>query len=132
MKSIFNKGDKKTFERKVRPEDIATFDSSNVHPVYATFAIARDAEWSSRLFVLEIKDDDEEGIGNFVHVNHISPALEGDIVLFESFIDELVDNALNCSFIAKVNGRVIAEGKTGQKILKKEKIERLLDNLKFK
>ena len=62
MKNIFKVGDKKVFERLVRQEDGASFEGSHIHPVYATFSITRDAEWCSRLFVLEMKEADEEGI----------------------------------------------------------------------
>ena len=123
MIAKFKVGDKKTFERIVRTEDTATFESGNVHPVYATFALTRDAEWSSRLFVVEIKEADEEGIGTFVNVKHLSPAFVNDVVLFEATIDELKGNEINCSITASVNSRTIAEGRTGQKILKKEKLE---------
>ena len=125
MKPIFNIGDIKTFERLVSAEDTAAFESGAVHPVYATFALARDAEWCSRLFVLEMKETHEEGIGTFINVKHLSPAFIGDNVLFAAQIDELKGNEVNCSFTAKVGERLIAEGKTGQKILTKEKIEKL-------
>ena len=130
VKAIFKNGDKKIFERLVRQEDTAAFESGAVHPVYATFALTRDAEWSSRLFVLEMKEDNEEGIGTFVNVKHVSPAFIGDKVLFEAVIDELKGNEVNCLFTAKVNERIIAVGRTGQKILMKEKIERLFEGLK--
>ncbi len=125
MKSIFKVGDTKVFERLVRLEDTAAFEAGAVHPVYATFALARDAEWCSRLFVLEIKEANEEGIGTFINVKHLSPAFTGDNVLFAAQIDELKGNEVNCSFTAKVGERLIAEGRTGQKILTKEKIEKL-------
>lgn len=130
MLNKFNIGDKKIFERVVRPEDTAAFESGEVHPVYATFALTRDAEWSSRLFVLEMKELHEEGIGTFVNIKHVSPAFIGNTVLFEAVIDELEGNAVNCTITASVNGRVIAEGRTGQKILTKEKIDRLFNSLK--
>ncbi len=129
MKSIYRKGDKKTFERLVRAEDTAAFESGAVHPVYATFALTRDAEWSSRLFVLDMKEDTEEGIGTFVEVKHLSPAFVGQKVIFEAVIEELKGNEVNCLFIAKVEDRVIASGRTGQKILPKEKIEKLFRSL---
>jgi fluoroacetyl-CoA thioesterase len=125
MVSKFKVGDKKTFERTVRAEDTAIFESGTVHSVYATFALARDAEWCSRLFVLEMKEEQEEGIGTFINVKHLSPALIDDTVLFEACIDELKGNEVNCSFVAKVGDRLVAEGRTGQKILSKEKLERL-------
>lgn len=130
MLNTFKIGDKKTFERVVRREDTAAFESGEVHPVYATFALTRDAEWSSRLFVLEMKEAHEEGIGTFVNIKHISPAFIGNTVVFEAVIDELEGNAVNCAITALVNGRIIAEGRTGQKILSKEKIDKLFNSLK--
>ena len=130
MLNPFNTGDKKRFVKTVQPEDIATFDAGNVHPVYATFALGRDAEWVCRLFVLEMKEADEEGIGTFIHVEHVSPALIGEEVIFEAEVKSIEKNEIVCSYIASVNDRIIAKGETGQKILKKEKIERLFDALK--
>src|SRR5215831_6187572 len=77
MKSIFKEGDKKEIFVTVKAEDVATFETGNVHPVYSTFALARDAEWCTRQFVLEIRDEDEEGIGTMVYVDHLSPAPVG-------------------------------------------------------
>jgi fluoroacetyl-CoA thioesterase len=125
VKKIFKVGDKKTFIRQVKEADGADFDTGLVHAVYSTFAVARDAEWCSRQFVLDMKAKDEEGIGTFVNVKHVSPAFVGEKVLFEATIDFLEGHEINCSFTAKVNDRLIAEGQTGQKILKKEKFERL-------
>ena len=130
MKSIFKIGDRKIFERVVRKEDTATFESGNVHPVYATFALTRDAEWSSRLFVLDMKEAHEEGIGTFVSVTHVSPAFVGDTVIFEAVINELQGNEVNCLFIATAGSRVIAEGRTGQKILPTKKIEEIFEGLR--
>ncbi len=130
MLSKFNAGDQKKFERQVTKDDSAAFDSGTVHPVYATFALTRDAEWSGRLFVIEMKEDDEEGIGTFVEVKHLSPAFIGNVVEFTATIDELKGNEINCSFIARVGKRIIAEGRTGQKILKKDKIEKLFKELR--
>jgi len=131
MKQVFKIGDRIQFERSVRfLEDAASFEGKNVHPVYATFAIARDGEWTSRQFVLEMKEDDEEGIGTFVEVQHLASALIGEIVLFTAIIYELEKNVINCSFTATVGKRVIAIGKTGQKIIKKEKLNLYFESLK--
>ncbi len=130
LKATFKIGDRKIFERTVRAEDTAAFDSGQVHPVYATFALTRDAEWSSRLFVLEMKDSNEEGIGTFVNVEHMAPAFIGDKVVFEAVIDELKGNVVNCCFTARVGDRLVAKGRTGQKILLKDKINSLFDSLK--
>jgi len=126
MKQIFTPGSTRTFVKIIGKEDIAAFDGGIVHEVYATFAIARDAEWAGRLFVLEMKDEDEEGIGTSVLVDHHSPALVGEEVVFEAVIDEMYRNVVGCTFTAYVGHRLIASGRTGQKILKKDKLDKLL------
>ena len=125
MKNIFQKGDIKTFSRKVTSADTATFESGTVHEVYSTFALGRDAEWCTRLFVLDMKETDEEGIGTFINIQHLSPALIGSDVVFTGVYEEFKGNQLTCSFEAKVGERLIAKGTTGQKILKKERLQLL-------
>lgn len=132
MKNPFQIGDKKTFTRVVRAEDSASFEGNNVHPVYATFGVTRDAEWCSRLFVLEMKNEDEEGIGTFVDVKHVSPALVGETVIFEATLEEVKDHAVNCTFTATVEDRVIATGRTGQKVIRKEKLEQIFSGIEQK
>lgn len=117
------------FEKIVTEEDLATFDTGTVHRVYSTFALARDAEWTSRLLVLKYKNDDEEGVGIKVTVRHISPAFVNAKVKFVAEVIKNNENGLICRYKATVNGRVIAMGETGQKILKmrdlKAKFEKL-------
>jgi predicted thioesterase len=125
VKNPFQIGDKKHFRKRVLPEETARFESGEVHPFYGTFALARDAEWSSRLFVLDMKEEDEEGIGTFVEVQHLSPALVGDEVEFTAVLVEQQKNNVICSIEAKVGERMIAKGRTGQKILKKEKLKQI-------
>lgn len=113
------------FSRTVRQEDCASFDSGNVHPVYATFALARDAEWCCRLFVLEMKEAHEEGIGTRLTVEHLSPAVAGSQVDFTAVITQIHHHEITCSYEAICNGRVVATGVQVQKILSKEKLEKL-------
>ena len=129
MKNIFHKGDTKTFVHVVTNADTATFESGTVHELYSTFALGRDAEWCTRLFVLEMKDADEEGIGTFVNIQHLSPAPVGSEVVFTGTYQELKGNQLTCSFEAKVGNRMIAKGITGQKIISKEKLRLLLNSI---
>lgn len=126
----FHIGDTKTHHKVVAEDDVAAFDSGKVHPVYATFALARDAEWACRLFVLEMKEADEEGIGTFVTVEHISPALVGQTVTFVATIKELKGNSIVCTYTASVGNRLIAQGEQGQKIMKKERLKQLFSSLK--
>lgn len=125
----FQLGSVKTYTKLVEQADTASFESGEVHPVYATFALGRDAEWACRLFVLEMKEDDEEGIGTFLKIEHASPALLGSTVVFEAMLQSAIGNSVICSFTAKVGDRVVAFGETGQKILKKEKLNAIFGSL---
>lgn len=125
----FHIGDTKVYSIVVGPQDVAAFESGIVHKVYSTFCLARDAEWSTRLFVLEMKEADEEGIGTFIDITHRSPAAVDSQVDFYATLQEVNGHEVICSFVAKCGDRMIAEGRTGQKILKKEKIDRLMASI---
>jgi predicted thioesterase len=130
MKNPFVPGDVKTYRHTVTQADFARLPGGLVHEVYSTFALARDAEWASRLFVLDMREGDEEGIGTAVQVTHHSPALVGETVDFVSTLAAVERNEIITPFEAKVGSRVIATGETRQKILKREKLERLFASLK--
>jgi len=129
MINLFKVGDEMTFELIVQSSDAATFETGTVHPVYATFALGRDAEWCCRLFVLAMKEEDEEGIGTFLTINHVSPALVGSQVMITAVIKSIERNEIVCSYEVKCNERLVAHGEQGQKILKKAKLERLFAEL---
>lgn len=126
----FQPGEKKQYYKKVDNEDTATFESGEVHPVYATFALARDVEWAGRLFVLEMKEDDEEGIGTSLTIDHLQPALVGEEVLIESSIMSIDKNEIICAYEVYVGERLIAKGRQGQKILKKIFLDKKFSSLK--
>jgi predicted thioesterase len=126
VKNIFKPGDKKSFKRKVTEADQAIFhDEKVLHSVCSTFALARDFEWSSRLFFIEMKEDDEEGVGTMLSIDHKSPAFVAEEVEFTATVESINKNELICSIEAKVGDRIIATGKTGQKMLSREKLSKL-------
>ena len=127
MKNLFRPGDKKVYEKIVTEADFARFESGLVHPVCATFSLAQAVEWASRLFVLEMKEDNEEGIGTMLTINHRSPAFLHETIRIEATVKTLERNELICMYQARVGDRLIAEGETGQKVLKKEKLTKLFN-----
>src|SRR6187549_3529478 len=129
MKNPFNIGETQTFCHIVSAPDTAAFESGTVHPVYSTFALARDAEWSGRLFVLEMKEDDEEGIGTSISIVHHSPALLDSEVIFTAMLTAVNHHEVVTTFEAKAGERLIASGEQRQKILKKTRLEQLFNSL---
>ncbi|WP_114782286.1 thioesterase family protein [Botryobacter ruber] len=129
--NIFKPGDTKVYRKHVTEEDFARFGDALVHPVCSTFALAQAAEWAGRLFLLELIDEDEEGIGQFLHIDHKSPAFEGEELVVVSTLKQHEDNTVICRFEAHVVERLVAEGETGQKIFKKEELLQILDQANY-
>jgi fluoroacetyl-CoA thioesterase len=119
-------GDTRTYIKQVTQSDFARFEDGLVHSVCSTFSLAQAAEWAGRLFVLDIKEDDEEGVGISLTINHKSPAFEGEFINILATLISIEGNTVVCSYTAHVGERLIAEGTTGQKILKKDKIASLM------
>lgn len=119
MRVPFSPGDQKVYLTRVTPEKVAQFHGQEVHPYYATFALGQDAEWACRLFVLEMKDPDEEGIGTFLSVHHIDSAPLGAEIEIVATLLWVKENTVHCSYEVHTAGRRIAYGEQTQKILKK-------------
>jgi fluoroacetyl-CoA thioesterase len=125
MKNIFKPGDQKSYSKIVGKDETASFEDGEVHPFYGTFALGRDVEWAGRLFVLDMKESHEEGIGTYLHIDHHSPALVGEMVVITAEIEAINGRKMDTLFKVEVGSRLIASGKTGQMILDKKKIEQI-------
>ena len=125
MKNIYKPGDQKVYKKTVEESDQASFHGELLHAVCSTFALARDFEWSSRLFFLEMKEDDEEGVGTFLSIDHKSPAFVGEELNIVATVVKVERNELICTIEATCAKRLIATGKTGQKMLKKDRLKQL-------
>jgi fluoroacetyl-CoA thioesterase len=125
MKIIFKPGDKKVYTKMVADTDVAAFHGEVLHEVCSTFSLARDFEWSSRLFFIDMKEEEEEGVGTFLSIDHKSPAFVGEEIIFTATVVKIVENELTCMIEARTGNRLIATGTTGQKMLKKEKLKKI-------
>lgn len=125
MKNIPNVGDTRVYKKIVEESDQASFHGSPVHAVCSTFALARDMEWSSRLFFLDMKEEDEEGVGTHLTIDHKGPAFVGEELSFIATAKSIHNHELICDIEVKANNRIVAVGKTGQKMLKKERLKQL-------
>lgn len=59
-------------------------------------------------------------------VQHLAPAKAGSTVTFTATIARLQGHTIICRYEARVDNVIIATGEQGQKILKKEKLRKLL------
>jgi fluoroacetyl-CoA thioesterase len=129
MKNPFQPGDIQTYRTTVTDDKLARFDAGLVHPVYSTFALAKDAEWACRLFVLEMKEDGEEGIGSYISVEHMAPAPLGSDIIITATLVEVIKNRIQCRYAVHSGNRLIATGEQTQKIIAKDKFDQLLAEL---
>ncbi len=129
MKYPFRSGDQKFYRLSVTAEMTAQFEGREVHPVYSTFALARDVEWACRLFVLDMREDHEEGIGQSLEIQHLAPALVGSELLVVATLEEIKEHRILCSFEVYHGSRLLAKGTQTQKILLREKLSNLFSNL---
>lgn len=119
MRNPFSPGAEKVYRTQVTPEKVAQFHNKVVHPVYATFSVAQDAEWTCRLFVLDMLQANEEGIGTFVSVKHIASVPVGAEVEFKATLLWVRGNVIHCSWEGYWQEKCFAYGEQTQKILKK-------------
>jgi fluoroacetyl-CoA thioesterase len=132
VKNPFLPGDKKVYETTVTEDKLACFEAGMVHPVYSTFALGKDAEWACRLFVLEMKETGEEGIGSYLSIEHCYPAPLGSQVRIEATLEKISGNEVICNYEAFANGFLIAVGKQSQKIIDKSRFDNLIKRIEIK
>jgi predicted thioesterase len=98
-----------------------------VHPVYATYTMAKHFEEAGRKLLLRHLDDGEEGLGSAVSVEHLAPSWVGDRLTVEARCVAVDGNRLTCECRATDgDGREVGRGSTVQVVLPRERLDALL------
>jgi predicted thioesterase len=99
-----------------------------VHPVYATYTMAKHFEEAGRKLLLPHLEDGEEGLGSSVAVEHLAPSWVGDRLRIEARCVEVSGNRLVCECTAiDDTGREVGRGTTGQVVLPREVLDGVLN-----
>jgi predicted thioesterase len=94
-----------------------------VHPLYATYWLAKHMEEAGRKIILPFLDEGEEGIGTAVSVRHVAPAVPGMRIDVVAEHTGTTGNRVLARCRATTDaGKVVGEGKTEQTILPKGQI----------
>jgi predicted thioesterase len=109
----------------VRPEHTVDFEElGRVHPVYATYTMARHFEEASRKLLVPHLEAGEAGIGTAVSVQHLAPSWVGDSIRVTARAVEVGNGRLTCECRATDSyARDIGVGTTVQAVLPAELIE---------
>ncbi|MDX2286193.1 MAG: hypothetical protein NW241_18640 [Bacteroidia bacterium] len=129
MKMPFQPGDQRRYDTRVTEDKLARFDAGLVHPVYSTFALGRDAEWACRLFVLDMLEPGEEGVGAFLSIRHHAPAPPGAEIRITATLAGAEGRRIRCTWEARHGSRLIASGEQEQHILRKADFDAYLATL---
>ncbi len=89
-----------------------------VHPVYATYTMAKHFEEAGRTLLLRHLEPGEAGIGRSVAVEHLAPSWVGDAIRVTARFLEFRGNRLTCACRAIDRaGRELGRGSTVQVVL---------------
>lgn len=96
-----------------------------LHPVYATYWLAKHMELVSRKLILPFLEEGDAGIGQSVSVTHLTSALPGMRVSLTARCERHDGNRVQatCQAVSEL-GDVVGEGATVQAIVSAEKLER--------
>ena len=118
-------GESAVLDVVVTPDMTVRFDELGpVHPVYATYTMAKHFEEAGRKLLLRYLEPGEAGVGSSLSVEHLAPSRIGDAVRVTARCAELRGNRLTCECTAvDAEGRLLGRGTTGQVVMTQEAVE---------
>jgi fluoroacetyl-CoA thioesterase len=118
-----------TLDVVVTPDLTVDFaELGKVHPVYATYNMAKHFEEAARKLLLRHLDDGEDGLGRSVAVEHLAPSWVGDRLTVEARCTDVRGNRVMCDCRATDDaGRELGTGSTVQVVLPRTVIDKALD-----
>lgn len=103
------------------------FDNVAVHQVCSTWTICHYMELAGRKILMQFLEDDEEGVGSHVSIDHISPVRVGRMVRVVATAEEVGERRLVCDVDAFHGDRKIAAGRTVQNVFPRAVLARILE-----
>ena len=103
------------------------FDGVIVHRVYSTWSMAHHMELAARMVLAPHLDDDEEGIGASLSIDHVAPTPVGHTVRVVAEATEVDDTTVVCDVTAYDGDRLVGRGRQVQRVLPKRTLEALIE-----
>ena len=112
-------GERATLHVVVRPDHTVDFEQLGpLHPVYATYTMAKHFEEAGRALLIPHLEPGEDGVGSAVAVEHLAPAWVGDALTVTARCTEVRGNRLTCACtVVDSEGRELGRGTTEQVVL---------------
>ncbi|MCH8150098.1 MAG: hypothetical protein IH987_19315 [Planctomycetes bacterium] len=103
------------------------FDGVVVHRCYSTWSAAHHMEIAARKVLVDFLDDDEEGVGAHISVDHIATCRVGKTVRVRAVLTEFDGRRVVCKVEAFEGDRLLAAGKQVQVVMDKRKIKEMIE-----
>ncbi len=126
MKPGFEPGIVKSMDVVVTGDMCPAFDGVVVHRVYSTWSMVEHMELAARRVLVDFLDEDEEGVGAHVSVDHLSAAIVGTTVTVRAELTEVRHHRVVCEVSARVGDRLLGIGRQVQVVMKKDKLAKRL------
>ncbi|GMA49379.1 hypothetical protein GCM10025857_07360 [Alicyclobacillus contaminans] len=123
MKPGLQAGHVESVEITVTDDMCPAFEGRVVHQTLSTVSMVYYMEWVARLTILPYLEDDEEGIGGGVSVQHLAPAPVGKSVVFYAEVTEVDGRRVVCRVWAEHDKARVGEGEVVQYLLPKVRID---------
>jgi predicted thioesterase len=103
------------------------FDGVIVHRVYSTWSMAHHMELAARKVLAPHLDEDEEGIGGHLSIDHVAPATLGATVRIHAEATDLSGDCLTCVVTAWEGDTLLGRGRQVQRVFPKTALARIID-----
>ncbi len=111
---------------RVTEDMCPAFDGVVVHRVYSTWSMGHHMEVAARKVLLPHLEDDEEGIGSHLSIDHLSPLRVGKTARVVARCVESDKTTAVCELTVYEGDRVLGRGKQVQRILPKRTLKSLI------
>ncbi|MHC4414111.1 MAG: thioesterase family protein [Planctomycetota bacterium] len=126
MKPSLEVGTRAEVTATVTEDMCPAFDEVVVHRVYSTWSMAHHMELAARMVLAPHLEEDQEGIGSHLSVDHLAPTPVGHTVRVVAEAIEVDETTVVCAVTAYDGDRLVGRGTQIQRVLPKKKLEALI------
>lgn len=126
MRSGLEPGSQSEITFTVTADMCPAFDGEIVHQVCSTWSIVHYMELAGRKVLLPYLEAHEEGVGSHVSCDHLGPAPVDTSVRVIATAARVSERELVCDCVAFRGEKLIASGKTVQRVFPRTVLERIL------
>ena len=130
MKPGFEPGISREITIEVTEAMCPAFEGVIVHRCYSTWSVAHHFELAARMVLADFLEENEEGVGGHVSVDHLAPCVVGRIVTVQATLAEVAREKnirVWCDVTAHQGDRLIANGRQLQIVMNKEHLKRYIE-----